>query len=92
MTSRTANLHKELFDALGVKGRRAAWRSDTGLYSVAYRSVTVRKTPRVEVWPEPLALGDVLPVLPLWLTLDLCGPVRLEDSYLATCESLRISA
>src|SRR5260370_42395164 len=29
VTSRTANLHEELFDTLGVKSRRAAWRSAT---------------------------------------------------------------
>src|SRR5207253_3391671 len=52
VTSRTANLHAELFDTLGVKSRRAPWRSSTGLYAVAYRPVTVRKAPRVEVWPE----------------------------------------
>jgi hypothetical protein len=38
-----------------------------------------------------LALGDALPVMPLWLSLDLCVPVRLEESYLASCRSLRIS-
>jgi hypothetical protein len=92
VTARTANLHAELFDTLGVKGRRAAWRSPTGLYAVAYRPVTVRKTPRVEAWPERLALGAALPVLPLWLSLDLSVPVALEDSYLATCRSLRIPA
>jgi hypothetical protein len=54
--------------------------------------VTVRKAPRVEVWPEALTLGAALPVLPLWLAADLCVPVRLEESYLATCRSLRIPA
>jgi hypothetical protein len=92
VTARTANLHAELFDTLGVRSRRATWRSPTGLYAVAYRAVTVRKAPRVEAWPEPLALGEALPALPLWLALDLCVPVRLEDSYVATCQSLRISA
>jgi hypothetical protein len=92
VTARTANLHEELFDVLDVKSRRAAWESPTGLYAVAYRAVTVRKNPRVEAWPEPLALGAVLPIMPLWLSLDLCVPVRLEDSYLATCRSLRIPA
>jgi hypothetical protein len=92
VTSRTANLHEELFDTLGVKGRRAAWKSSTNLYAVAYRAVTARKAPRVEAWPEPLALGEALPVMPLWLSLDLCVPVCLEESYLATCRSLRISA
>jgi hypothetical protein len=92
VTSRTANLHAELFDVLEVKSRRAAWASSTGLYAVAYRPVTVRKGPRVEVWPVPLALGKALPEMPLWLALDLCVPVRLEESYLATCRSLRIPA
>jgi hypothetical protein len=92
VTSRLANLHAELCEMLEMKSRRAAWKSATGLYAVAYRPVTVRKRPRIEVWTDVLTLGQVLPVLPLWLSLDLCVPVRLEESYLATCESLRISA
>src|SRR5438128_393171 len=48
VTARAANLHAELFDTLGVKSRRAAWRSPTGLYAAAYRAVTIRKSPRVE--------------------------------------------
>jgi Protein of unknown function (DUF4058) len=92
VTARTANLHRELFDTLGVKSRRPAWQSPTGLYAVAYRPVTIRKAARVEAWPERLALGEVLPVMPLWLSLDLCVSVRLQESYVATCQSLRISA
>jgi hypothetical protein len=92
VTARAANLHVELFDILEVKSARANWQSPTGLYAVAYRPVTLRKQPRLEVWPEPLALGEVLPVMPLWLTLDLAVPVELEASYWATCQSLRISA
>jgi Protein of unknown function (DUF4058) len=92
VTARSANLHQVVFDTLGVNGRRAAWNSPTGLYAVAYRAVTVRKSPRVEAWPERLALGHTLPVMPLWLSLDKCVPLRLEESYLATCKSLRISA
>jgi hypothetical protein len=92
VTARTANLHADLFDTLEVRSRRRVWRSSTGLYAVAYRAATFRKAPRVEAWPERLALGKVLPVMPLWLSLDLCVPVRLEESYVATCQSLRISA
>ena len=92
VTARTANLHQELFDVLEAKGRRAVWESPTGLYAVAYRAVTVRKKPRIEAWPETLTLGETLPIMPLWLSLDLSIPVRLEDSYLATCRSLRIPA
>lgn len=92
VTSRSANLHAELFDVMEVKTRGPAWHSPTGLYAVAYRAVTSRKRPRVEVWPEPLVLGQPLPTAPLWLSLDLSVPLRLEDSYLGTCRSLRISA
>jgi hypothetical protein len=92
VTARAANLHRELFEVLEVKSRRAPWESPTGLYAVAYRPVTLRKRPRVEVWPESLALGEKLPELPLWLDLELCVPLTLEMSYAATCRSLRISA
>jgi hypothetical protein len=92
VTARDANLHAEIFDVLEVKNRRAVWSSPSGLYAVAYRAVPVRKSPRLEAWPEPLAIGQPLPALPLWLSLDLYLPLRLEDSYLATCQSLRISA
>jgi hypothetical protein len=92
VTARSANLHRELFEILEVKNRRAFWESTTGLYAVAYRAVTVRNRPRVEAWPEPLTLGQALPVLPLWLTLDLCVALPLQESYAATCRSLRISA
>jgi len=92
VTERPANLHRELFEALEVRGRQRPWESSTELYAVAYRAVTVRKRPRVEVWPEKLTLGKTLPVLPLWLTLDLCVPLPLEQSYAATCRSLRIPA
>lgn len=92
VTSQKANMNEELFEVLEAKGRGADWESPTGLYAVAYRPVPVRKAPRVEAWPEPLALGQPLPVMPLWLTPDLCVPVRLEESYVATCRSLRIPA
>ena len=92
VTSRTANLHAELFDVLETKTLRADWESPTDLYAVAYRAVTARKRPRVEAWPETLALGKALPTMPLWILLDLCVPLRLEDSYRVACQSLRISA
>jgi hypothetical protein len=45
----------------------------------------------LEVWNQPLAVGRVLPVLPLWLTDDLAVPLDLEASYEQTCRDLRIS-
>lgn len=92
VTSRLADMHDELLRTLEIKPGRAYWKSASGLYAIAYRPVTVRKSPRIEIWTEPLAIGKALPTLPLWLTLELAVPVRLEDAYLATCQSLRISA
>jgi hypothetical protein len=92
VTARAANLHTELFNVLEAKGRRLGWDSPTGLSAIAYRAVRVRKQPRVEVWPEPLALGETLPVMPLWVGMDLYMPVRHEESYMEACQSLRISA
>ena len=31
-----------------------------------------------------------LPTLPLWIAVDVPIPIDLEQSYLATCEALRI--
>jgi len=92
VTARSADLHAELFAVLEAKMRGSAWKSPTGLYAIAYRAVMRRGSPGVEVWPETLKLGKSLPTLPLWLSPDLCVPVHLEESYLATCQSLRIPA
>jgi hypothetical protein len=92
VTSGAANLHEALFDTLEIQSRQRPWQAATGLYAVAYRAVTVRKSPRIEAWPETLTIGEPLPIMPLWLSLDLCVPLVLEESYLGTCESLRIPA
>lgn len=92
VTARKANLHAEIFETLEAVSRPAKWVSPTGLYTVAYRAATFRDNPRIEAWPESLELGKRLPETPLWLNPDLCVPLRLEDSYVATCRSLRISA
>jgi hypothetical protein len=91
VTLRAANLHAELCQTLEISGG-LPWESSTGLYAVAYRPVTLLRKPRLEMWPHKLTLGRALPELPLWLSLDLAVPVRLEESYATTCASLRISA
>ena len=90
VTERTANLHAELLQFLEL-GTEFSWQSSSGLYAVAYRTVLTAGRHRLEVWPERLAVGAPLPTLPLWLDVDLCLPLRLEESYVATCESLRIA-
>ncbi|HUY31268.1 MAG TPA: hypothetical protein VMV69_00700 [Pirellulales bacterium] len=46
----------------------------------------------LDYWAEPLRLGAELPTMPLWLDVDLCAPVCLEESYRTACESLRMPA
>lgn len=88
VTERTANLHADLLEALDVS--QAAWESPTQLYAIAYRPVPLQRKQSIESWPQTLNLGQPLPILPLWLRLDLSLPLHLEETYAATCSGLRI--
>lgn len=89
VTERTANLHAEILTAL-ERSQEPPWTSPTHLYAVAYRSVLTPQQQRLEIWPETLTVGAPLPSLPLWLGIDLCVPLNLEESYVVTCRSLRM--
>ena len=54
-----------------------------------WRPVGARMT--LEAWGRPLAVGDPLPTLPLWLAEDLAVPLDLEASYEQTCRDLQIA-
>ncbi len=86
VTERTADLHRELLVRLGV--------SDPGEGSVlsgsAHRPVERAGTRCLDVWREPIAVGQPLPTLPLWLRGGLCLPVELESTYERTCVEQRI--
>lgn len=80
VTERKADMHSELADLLDLPaGLR--WRSPTGLAAVSYRLAPTADTPRLEVWPVALAVGDELPTLPLWLTDELAVPLDLASTY-----------
>ncbi len=89
VTRRSGNLHDEIVRTLEAPA--LAWGSPTPLYAVAYRTAPRKAETLVEVWPEPLAVGQDLPALPLWIDEDLCLPLPLQASYEAACRSLRIS-
>jgi hypothetical protein len=88
VTERLANMHAEVLDAL-EKIEEPVWSSPTQLYAVAYRSI-LDEAPRLDAWHQELQLEAALPELPLWLEPDLCVPLRLDESYRATCDSLRM--
>jgi len=85
---RTGNLAAELTIALG---HEAASKSEpNSMIAAAYRTILAGTETRVEVWQDQLRFGSELPTLPLWLDFDLPIPLDLEESYRATCETLRI--
>jgi hypothetical protein len=56
----------------------------------ARRGMRPRKRWLFDGWHRPLAIGQPLPTLPLWLADDLAVDLNLELSYEATCRVLRI--
>jgi hypothetical protein len=89
VTTRRADLHAAILSLLGVEAGAAA--PPSGLSAVSYRAVgREEETQQLLLWPAPLALGQPLPTLPLWIAADFAVPLDLEASYQATCTDLRI--
>ena len=90
VTSRGADLHGELLQAIQGSGIKAA--ESRGLQAAAYRPAEHDGPPRLEIWRETLELEKPLPTLPLWLRGAICLPVKLEATYERTCRDLRLRA
>jgi hypothetical protein len=89
VTTRRADLNAAILSLLGVPAGGAA--APMGLSAVSYRAVgREEETQQLLLWPAPLALGQSLPTLPLWIAADFSVPLDLDASYRATCEDLRI--
>jgi hypothetical protein len=62
------------------------------LYAVSLRArKRHNKSSLLDAWFYPLAAGQPLPTLPLWLSADLRAAVPLESSYEETCRLLHIA-
>lgn len=89
VTSRQGNMHNELADLLGWEpAHRMA--AEASLYAAAYRPLRRDGAEQVETWPMPLAVGEVLPTVPLSLEAEHCLAVDLEASYLEACRRRRV--
>jgi hypothetical protein len=89
VTTRRADLHAAILSLLGVDA--AAVATPSGLAAVSYRAVgREEEKQQLQLWPAPLALGQPLPTLPLWIASDFSVPLDLDASYRATCADLRI--
>jgi hypothetical protein len=89
VTTRRADLNEAILDLLGIEPDATARKSN--LAATSYRAVgRDEQTQQLQLWPAPLALGQPLPTLPLWIAADFAVPLDLEASYGATCVDLRI--
>jgi hypothetical protein len=88
VTTRRADLNAAILSLLGVD---AGVVTSAGLSATSYRAVDrEEEMQQLLLWPAPLALGQPLPTLPLWIESDFSVPLDLEASYQATCADLRI--
>ena len=90
MTSRSANLHRELCEVLQVATGRGDETPE--LYATAYRTRVTADACALEVWYHPLGIGQELPTLPTWISPVDAVPLDLAESYTAACRTLRIES
>ena len=83
VTTESADLHAELMRRINPDLPAAPIRS---LAATSYRP----DPGRLEFWRELLAVGGVLPTMPLWLKTGPCLPVDLEATYQQARLNLRI--
>jgi Protein of unknown function (DUF4058) len=89
VTTRRADLNAAILALAGVETSAAT--PPMSLCAVSYCVVgREEEAQQLRLWPAPLALGQPLPTLPLWLASDFAVPLDLEASYGATCTDLRI--
>ena len=90
VTSKHFNLYAELLEMLGHSDP-ALPPEPSPIYAVACRTAKPADAWQLEAWVQPLAVGQPLPTLPLWLAQNIFVPLELEASYEETCRALRIA-
>lgn len=89
VTNRTANLYAELLDSLGQSDPILPSPPEA-IYAVSCRTRSAHVGQALETWYHPLAVGEPLPTLPVWLNERLAVPLELEPIYADTLHTLRI--
>ena len=90
VTIRQFNLYAELLGSAGLTDPSVNGEPPS-IYAVSTRIFQANPAPRWDAWHYPLAVGQSLPTMPLWLTEDLCVPLELESSYEEACRTLRVT-
>jgi hypothetical protein len=89
VTGRNANLHNELLGLLNLGGP-FEFPADAGLYAVSYYPVRRAEVNQIDTWPVALAVGGVLPVVPMGLRGFRAVPLDLEATYTDARERSRL--
>jgi hypothetical protein len=90
VTIRQFNLYTELLALLDR--RDPAFSAPVPpIYAVTCRKRSVGRQTKLDTWSHPLAVGQPLPSLPVWLSETQSVALDLETSYEETCRVLRIS-
>jgi len=88
VTSRSANLHGAMLEQ--VSGGANENGVGASLFAGAYHPVANEAQTNLEIWFEPLALGQNLPTMPLWLRGGQHLPLDLETTYQRTVQKLKL--
>jgi hypothetical protein len=89
VTTRHFNLYCDLL-ALLDRMDPAFGADPPPIYAVTCQCREMARTPKLAIWAYPLAVGEQIPNLPIWLSDDLNVSLELEASYEETCRVLRI--
>lgn len=90
VTARDFNMYAQLLDWIGEQDPTLG-DDPPAVYAVSCRWRPHGVSRLLETWNHTLAVGEPLPVLPLWLTDELAIPLDLEACYEQTCRDLRIA-
>jgi hypothetical protein len=90
VTVKDFNLYVELMALLGHPTADPMAADPPPTYAASCRWVERGDKTILETWSHPLAVGQRLPTLPLWLAADHSIPLDLEASYEQACHDLWI--
>jgi hypothetical protein len=85
------NLHNQLLEALDIKIGYIKEDKETPLYCSTYHQILNEENkPAIEFWRYSLKVGALLPKLPLFITSEIAVPVNLEQTYMESCDELKV--
>ncbi|QJW97643.1 DUF4058 family protein [Frigoriglobus tundricola] len=91
VTIRQFNLYADLLELIGGTDPQLG-PDPPHLYSVTIRSrKRTEQRSLLDLWYYPMALGQILPTLPIWLDADRRVMLPLEPSYEETCRLLHMA-